>query len=203
MPLYGFFCANGHETEKFFSASSRPKSVECDTCCQKSKYRPSVGMSQSLTVTRHGERRRIDESNKRQSDKSYVWRDIRCSECSHEDIEDVDLVDGEVPKSVSCVNCGAVAEVCPVKVNIDRFSERFPYYDRGLGVMLQSKQHRRDICRERGLTPVDGDWDIEREYSKWDTQNEKEEKEYADYCERLDTHPGFREFRRKQDLGIL
>jgi len=162
-----------------------------------------VGVSQSLTVTRHVEQRRIDESNERQAEKSYVWRDIRCGECGHEDIEDVDLVDGNVPKTASCTNCGEDAEILPVTINIDRFSERFPYYDRGLGVMLQSKQHRRDICRERGLTPVDGDWDVEREYSKWDTQNDKEEKEYADYCERLDTHPGFREYRRKQDLGIL
>ena len=160
-------------------------------------------MSQSLTVTRHGEKLRIDESNRRQAEKNYAWRDVLCADCGHEDIEDIDLVDGEVPKSIVCTNCGASAEVRPVTVNIDRFSERFPYYDRGLGVMLQSKQHRRDICRQRGLTPVDGDWDIEREYSKWDTQNKKEEKEYADYCERLDTHPGFREFRRKRDLGIL
>ncbi len=203
MPLYGFFCVNGHENERFFSVSSRPKSVECDTCCEESEYRLSVGMSQSLTVTRHVERSRINESNERQAEKSYVWRDIRCDECGSEDIEDVDLVDGDVPKTAPCANCGKAAKVLPITVNIDRFSERFPYYDRGLGVMLQSKQHRKDICRERGLTPVDGDWDIEREYSKWDTQNDKEEKEYADYCERLDTHPGFREYRRKQDLGIL
>ena len=137
MPLYGFFCVDGHETERFFSASSRPESVECSTCCQKSKYRPSVGMSQSLTVTRHGEKLRIDESNQRQAEKNYAWRDVLCADCGHEDIEDIDLVDGEVPKSIVCTNCGASAEVRPVTVNIDRFSERFPYYDRGLGVMLQ------------------------------------------------------------------
>ena len=203
MPLYGFFCENGHETEKFFSASSRPKSVECDTCCQKSKYRPSVGMSQSLTVTRHGERRRIDESNQRQTDKNYVWRDIRCSDCGHEDIEDIDLIDGEIPKSIPCTNCKSPAEVCPVKVNIDRFSERFPYYDRGLGVMLKNKAHRREICKQRGLTPVDGDYDEEELFSGQDSRREREEKEYTDYVDRLDNAPEFKEYRIAVDQGRI
>ena len=39
---------------------------------------------------------------------------------------------------------------------IDRFGERFPYYDRGLGMELRSKNHRRQVIKEKGLIPVEG-----------------------------------------------
>ena len=88
-------------------------------------------------------------------------------------------------------------------MRIDRWSERFPYYDRGLGVLLTSKQHRRDICKERGLTPVDGDWDLDGAFREFDDTNEKEEKEYADYCDRLDNHPAFADWRKANDQGRI
>ena len=82
-------------------------------------------------------------------------------------------------------------------------SERFPYYDRGLGVMLKSKAHRKDICKQRGLTPVDGDWDLDSEYRKMDDINEKEQREYKDYCDKFDNSPEFREVRKLRDQGRL
>jgi hypothetical protein len=84
---------------------------------------------------------------------------------------------------------------------IDRWSERFPYYDRGLGVMLQSKAHRRQICKERGLTPVDGDYDEEKIFSEFDNRRDSEEKEYNDYVDRMDNAPEFKAFRRAQEQG--
>ena len=69
--------------------------------------------------------------------------------------------------------------------------------------MLTSKQHRREVCKQRGLTPVDGDWDVEKEYSKWDTRMEKEVKEYEDYCDRLDNHPAFKQFRIQRDRDLV
>jgi hypothetical protein len=69
--------------------------------------------------------------------------------------------------------------------------------------MLNSKQERRDICKNRGLTPVDGDWDIENEYSKWDSRVEKETEDYSQYCDRLDNDPAFKDFRIQQDLGLI
>ena len=93
-----------------------------------------------------------------------------------------------------CTECSDVTEL---------FSETFPYYDRGLGMMLESKQHRRDVCKERNLTPVDGDWDVDSVFSKWDTEKEKDIAEYEDYCDKLDNHPGFKSFRKKRDLGLV
>ena len=203
MPLFGFFCDDDHETERFCSRSARPPEIECGTCGGAARYRLSVSMSQSLTVAAHGETERIEDAKQRQDDKGYVWRDICCEHCGYEDIEDIDLVDGSVPVEVACPGCSANAAVQPVSINIDRFSERFPYYDKGLGLWLKSKAHRREVCKLRGLTPVDGDWDVEREFSQWDTQVEREKQEYAAYCDRLDNHPAFKGFRKKQALGIV
>ena len=57
-----------------------------------------------------------------------------------------------------CSECGKMAKriIGRSAWAVDRFGERFPYYDRGLGMELRSKAHRRQIIKERGLIPVDG-----------------------------------------------
>ena len=69
--------------------------------------------------------------------------------------------------------------------------------------MLQSKAHRAQICKERGLTPVDGDWDLESEFRKMDDENEQDERDYADYCDRLDNSPAFSSYRQARDRGMI
>lgn len=69
--------------------------------------------------------------------------------------------------------------------------------------MLQSKDHRRQICRERGLTPVDGDWDIDSEFRKMDDQNRREIAEYDTYVDRLDNDPSFRGYREASERGMI
>lgn len=141
------------------------------------------------------------------------WEDIQpikitthsfiCRECNTKWEEVVDRDEDAPPQDGrDCVECGKHAVWQP-SCRIDRFSEQFPYYDRGLGVMLQSKQHRRDVCKTRGLTPVEGDYDVESVYSKWDTRVDEEKAEYDDYCDMLDNHPSFRDFRKQQDLGLI
>ena len=49
---------------------------------------------------------------------------------------------------------------------------------------------------------MDGDWDVDKEFSKMDARKEREENEYADYCDRLDNHPGFKQFRIAEDKGM-
>ena len=84
---------------------------------------------------------------------------------------------------------------------IDRWSEQFPYYDRGLGVMLKNKAHRREICKQRGLTPVEGDYNEEKIFSEFDSRRESEEKEYNDDVDRLDNSPEFSAYRKAKDQG--
>ncbi len=82
-------------------------------------------------------------------------------------------------------------------------SEQFPYFDRGLGVWLKNKEHRRQICKERGLTPVGNDLNEDKIFSQFDQRREKEEKEYNDYCDRLDNAPEFAELRKAVDKGQI
>ena len=68
---------------------------------------------------------------------------------------------------------------------------------------MTSKRHRREICKDRGLTPVGSDYDEDKVFSQFDKRNEKEEKEYNDYVDRLDNAPEFSEYRKAVDKGQI
>lgn len=193
MALYSFFCAADHETEHISSQENRPASIVCLECGDAARYRLTVAKSNGWT------NRSTDVSNY----KGLALHDFRCRDCGEIFEEIIDFSDGEsTHDGQECPKCQGHSAWVP-SVQIDRWSEQFPYYDRGLGVMLKNKAHRRQICKERGLTPVEGDYDVEREYSKWDTRVAEETAEYEDYCDKLDNHPGFRELRKAQDQGRL
>ena len=127
---------------------------------------------------------------------------FKCKSCEHVFEEIVDHGENQsVDDDFECPECKASGSTWRPTARIDRWSERFPYFDRGLGVTLQSKAHRRQICKERGLTPVDGDFDEEKLFSDQTNRREREEKEYNDYVARLDHAPEFKEYRRAIDQG--
>lgn len=191
MALYSFFCAEDHETEHFSSRENRPDEVACRTCQQAATYRLTVAKDSRWT----------SRSTNLSDYRGLALHDFRCNECGERFEEIIDFSEGEsAHDGQDCPQCGSHAGWVP-SVKIDRWSEQFPYFDRGLGVMLKSKAHRRQVCKERGLTPVEGDYDVEREYSKWDTRVAQETSEYEDYCDKLDNHPAFKEFRRAEDQG--
>lgn len=128
----------------------------------------------------------------------------KCRDCQFSFDELINLSDGEHWEDAQeCPDCKSMKSVWIPSARIDRFSERFPYYDRGLGLVLQNKQHRLDVCKERGLTPVDGDWDVDKEFGKMDKRKEREESEYDDYCDRLDNHHSFKQYRMARDKGRI
>ena len=98
---------------------------------------------------------------------------------------------------MTCIECGDKARWLP-SAKIDRFSESFPYYDRGLGLMLTSKAHRRQVCKDRGLTPVDGDWQLEDHVGERWREEDQLHEDYLEYSERLDTDPAFAQFRKAE-----
>ena len=63
--------------------------------------------------------------------------------------------------------------------------------------------HRREICKQRGLTPVDGDYDEEKIFSEFDNRRKSEEKEYNDYIDRMDNAPEFSALRKAQEQGRI
>jgi len=193
LALYSFFCAAAHETEHFSSQKNRPEEIACKECGDPARYRLTVAKDTRWKSTS------FEASNY----KGLALHDFRCKDCGEVFEEIIDFAEDEsAHDGQECPKCKGHSVWMP-SVRIDRWSEQFPYYDRGLGVMLKNKEHRRTIIKERGLTPVDGDYDIEREYSKWDTRVAEETAEYEDYCDKLDNHPAFREFRKAQDQGRL
>ena len=101
-----------------------------------------------------------------------------------------------------CEECGSDnLEIYIGVPAIDRFSERFPYFDRGLGVMLTSKRHRREVMRQKGVVAVDGDLDIGASARKSEAIKKEDEAILADMKHRLEHHPGYKEYRQLRDRG--
>ena len=198
MPTYSYKC-KGCDFEQDYSCrfSNRPDSIDCSKCGEKSKRVFRVSNAQS-----NDPQNRAPKKSRRSN--GLVMHLYMCKDCDHQFDDLTDFSAGQHFEDLrQCPKCDSKNSKWVPMARIDRFSEQFPYYDRGLGVMLTSKQHRRDVCNARGLTPVDGDWDVEKEYSKWDARLDKEVKEYDDYCDRLDNHPGFKQFRIQRDKGLI
>lgn len=198
MPLYSFRCEPCDlERDEIFRFSARPAAVECEGCSGDAGYVIRMSKSQSLTVVH-------DRTYETKGSIGLVMHAYRCRACEHDFEELIDHRDGDhFEDNQECPKCHVSNSKWIPTAKIDRWSERFPYYDRGLGVMLQSKDHRRQICRERGLTPVDGDWDIDSEFRKMDDQNRREIAEYDTYVDRLDNDPSFRGYREASERGMI
>ena len=129
--------------------------------------------------------------------RGLALHDFKCKGGSHVFEEIVDVSAGQsIQDSFECPKCSSSDSSWVPSVQIDRFSEQFPKYDRGLGCWLKSKAHRRQVCKERGLEPVEGDYDADKIFSEFDSRREKEETEYNEYVDRLDNAPEFAEYRR-------
>ncbi len=197
MPLYSYLCGScGSEKDHIYRYNNRPDTVECADCDGTSKYVIRMSKSQSNDAA--------FDTDYKSDGPSLSMHQYKCKACDEVFESLIDTREGQChDDDQECTSCGVKDSRWIPSVRIDRWSEMFPYYDRGLGVMLESKAHRREICKQRGLTPVDGDWDIEREYRKMDDINEKEDREYADYCDKFDNSPEFREVRKLRDQGRL
>ena len=194
MPTYSYKCNKcDYEQDHSCRFANRPDSIDCSECGGSSKRVFRVSNAQSNDPHTKVERKSTRTNG-------LVMHLYMCKDCNHKFDEIIDFSKGQhFEDPQKCTKCSSMNSKWVPMARIDRFSEQFPYFDRGLGVMLMSKQHRKDVCKARGLTPVDGDWDVEKEYSKWDSRQEKEIKEYNDYCDRLDNHPAFRQHREALD----
>jgi hypothetical protein len=141
------------------------------------------------------------------------WHNFKCSTCNHDFDDIVDHGKDETPgegKACEAEGCDGHADWVPM-AKIDRFSETFPYFDRGLGMMVNSKQHRREICKNpkkyginaTELTPVDGDWDVDKEMGGYWRAEEELLKDYDEYADKLENDPAFASFREARDQGRI
>ena len=197
MPLYSFRCGHcGWEKDKIFRVSDRPSEIGCENCDHKAKYCFSPSKHQSKDA------KHITTYNRDKRGLSLHQYKCRDCDCVFERV--IDHGKGEaVEDTTPCTKCGSENTGWKPSVRIDRFHEKFPYFDRGLGVWLKNKEHRRQICKERGLTPIGNDLDEDKIFSQFDNRRDREEKEYNDYVDRLDNAPEFLDYRKAVDKGQI
>ena len=116
---------------------------------------------------------------------------------------EVDFNEGQSTSDTrECEVCAGPATV-RFTTRIDRFSEMFPYFDNGLGCMVHNKADRVEKARRRGLVPLDGDVSPDAFYRKEDSEREHDLREYDSYAQRVDDHPGYRNYREQRDRGAF
>lgn len=190
MPVSTFRCTAGHANDAMHAMGARPHSVACTTCGGEAHYVPTVGrgLIKGLAPVRNKDASRPSD---------FRWREVRCTDpaCARVTLEDVPLAD---PPEYRCEKCGGPTTLGDLAM-IDRFSERFPYFDRGLGCWVTSKQHRLEVCRQQGVVPVDGDLDIDGAIRKHRARQEAEDAAVAAMYDRMEHSPDFAAWRRQRD----
>lgn len=77
----------------------------------------------------------------------------------------------------------------------------YPYFDRGLMCQIDSAKHRQQVCKARGLVPVDGDIDLDDDHRKQSVEEAETKRKYAELQDMYDHRPDFADHRRLRDLG--
>jgi putative FmdB family regulatory protein len=111
---------------------------------------------------------------------AFKCDNYKCQACGHVLEEYVHRED----PPVVCEKCGGETEMLIGGGPTNLFQQSmYPYFDRGLGVMLTSAGHRAQVCRERGLTPVDGGFSVRDDMgvAAAERRNAAEEAEFREY----------------------
>lgn len=96
--------------------------------------------------------------------------------------------------NLTCPKCGGADFVKLIGVASIVDSRMYPYFDRGLGLTLTSAQHRKQVCAERGVVPIDGDIDLGPSIEEQIEHNRRVER-HAAYQDRLKHAPEFKGWR--------
>ena len=135
-----------------------------------------------------------DENWKDGISRNEIWS-VYCKQCQEEEtlmpaIEDF-----------KCENCGYTGYGQTVnRPSIGRFSEKFPYFDRGLDMWLTSKAHRREVMKEKGLIEASGDWSVSDMQDRDALNEAKQDKQILDKLQRdMKESPAFAEYRQRKD----
>ena len=185
MPIYSYFCEDGHETEKLVFRDP-PDGTECSECGKHAERVLTVSVSKSRQM------------NTEACD--VVVHDFVCKECNHRFERMVSP--GEYEEGIDCEQCDSGKAFWAPGSRIDNTLRIYPYFDRGLGCEVKSPQHRRDVCKSKGLTPVDGDFDEDRYINPMEAKIQRELDAYDTYVGELETHPKYRDYRILRDKGF-
>lgn len=161
MALYDYRCPRGHLIEAFFRISDRPETIRCEAhgedCLRDTTPHAVAANGVAQVVT--SEEWSPEERARRTAPVDYAMRAYRCPDCRETQVEVAARALGEtLPETMACA-CGGVAVEAPLFIETDD-TNRYPYFDEGLDLLIESASHRRRVCRERGLTPVEQKCDL-------------------------------------------
>lgn len=179
MPNYDYRCRNDHITETFHRMSDDiPKWVSCSTCGGDAARVYTVPATAGVAPTQPPPRVLTDEERAdREAPPPFSTAAYRCPD-HHITVLVADARAGEkLPDTADCETCGKVAVHELLVIETDD-TNRYPYYDMAMDMVLESPQHRRDEIKKRGWTAVDGKADFARMHN--DRQRPVEEA-YARY----------------------
>lgn len=194
MPIYTYDCGEcGKSTDVICLYSDREDETECKSCSKTATRREICWNPPPEPVNIHPVYGRPSGSSLSEKERAYIY----LCENKHVTVEFY----AEAPSEMQCEDCELVAKK-EVGCNLDMHWAKYPYYDCGLGCIVKSERHRREVAKSKGLTPVDGDWDMDNAVSKLETQQEKEKQAYRDYYERVENDPAYKDYWKERDLGL-
>tara|TARA_A100001515_G_C4564818_1_gene207806 strand:+ start:427 stop:882 length:456 start_codon:yes stop_codon:yes gene_type:complete len=126
----------------------------------------------------------------------HIFINVICTQCG---TKEIDFMPNE--EQFSCNNCGNTEYQKDIsRPNIGRFSEQFPYYDRGMGVWLKNKNHRKSEMKKRNLIEAPGEFSTTDMQDKQAIKQAKEDKAIVNKLEKdMKESPAFAEYRQKKN----
>lgn len=185
MPVYSYFCGDGHETERLISRNP-PDDSECGECGKTAERVLTVSVAKSRPMN-------TDPCG-------VIMHNFVCKGCSHR-FEKM-VAPGEYEDGIGCEKCDDGTAFWAPGTQITTSLRLYPYFDRGLGCEVRSPGHRRDVCKSRGLTPVDGDFDEDQYLNPMEAKIKHELDSYDNYVAELENHPKYRDYRILRDKGF-
>lgn len=194
MPCYDFTCDAGHTHEETRAMADRDAPFDCRTC-----GRPATrGINRHVNTTLREGHRALD------GEKTFTvhvkganrdYPEVRCDACAWTDTV---VVEDDAPLA-ACPTCGGEVRRL-LGVPSAEAMLQFPRYDKGLGLLLEDEAHRRRVMKERGLIEA-GDYDEDKIMSAIEKEGEEDDAIAADYFDRLENSPEYRDFRILRDRG--
>lgn len=191
MPLYTYRCSVGDHTIDHLHRlrdGERPPFIACNEHGCMAHYQiaaPAIGtVAGSSNPVRPSMDWSDEERAAKQAPPPLAMFDYLCQhpDCGTKFEALNDFTEGEKPDTPRpCPRCGDPSPRAVSFPHEDGTMKMYPYFDRGLGMTLTSPAHRRQVCAERGVIPVDGDYDNTRLYN----ERMKPYREAEAYCAKL------------------
>ena len=191
MPLYTYRCPEGHAIDHLCRYEQRPATLACS--CGRDATQALALTAPGIVVggTSGGKGRFAADRTGYIEESPGVWVkgasalnpnfvDYRCIACSHKDV----AVDEPVP--AACPSCGGTLETYlnTAATHVDWFPHG-GYYDRALGVHLNSRAHRAQVLAERGLRESD-DAEIDNNFRAASALRAEQDRDIAEMLDEWD-----------------